>query len=215
MADGAHTRGLASGMLLLVLGAWAAIVPFIGDYMDFAYTPTSTWTSGRGWYELAPGAAAVVGGLLLLFSASRAVASLEDLATARVAGPAPGPGSLIAEEPESRQVVECYELVGGWPRRNECWPRRWMRRRTCGRHCAGSDLGGTRRHLLSATPPLRNGRPGGCGLTRGTRCGCRTRGDRRGACAWLGRGRCAVVADGSRRAPGRRSERRGRWSVRR
>ena len=46
--------------------------------MDFAYTPTSTWTwtSGRGWYEVAPGAAAVLGGLLLLFSANRAVASL-------------------------------------------------------------------------------------------------------------------------------------------
>jgi hypothetical protein len=74
----ARTRGLASGALLLVLGAWAAIVPFIGDYLDFAYTPTSTWTwtSGRGWYEVAPGAAAFVGGLLLLFSANRAVASL-------------------------------------------------------------------------------------------------------------------------------------------
>jgi len=74
----ARTRGLASGMLLLVLGAWAAIVPFIGDYLDFAYTPTSTWTwtSGRGWYEVAPGAAAFLGGLLLLFSANRAVASL-------------------------------------------------------------------------------------------------------------------------------------------
>jgi hypothetical protein len=109
----ARTRGLASGMLLLVLGAWAAIVPCIGDHMDFAYTPTSTWTwtSERGWYEVAPGAAAFVGELLLLFSASRAVASLGDLATARVAGPAPGPGSLIAEEPESCQVVECYELV--------------------------------------------------------------------------------------------------------
>jgi hypothetical protein len=74
----ARSRGLASGMLLLVLGAWAAIVPFIGDYLDFAYTPTSTWTwtSGRGWYEVAPGAAAFLGGLLLLFSANRAVTSL-------------------------------------------------------------------------------------------------------------------------------------------
>ncbi len=53
-------------------------MPFIGDYLDFAYTPTSTWTwtSGRGWYEVAPGAAAFLGGLLLLFSANRAVASL-------------------------------------------------------------------------------------------------------------------------------------------
>lgn len=74
----ARSRGLVSGMLLLVLGAWAAIVPFIGDYMSFAYTPTGTWTwtAGRGWYEVAPGAAAVLGGLLLLFSANRAVTSL-------------------------------------------------------------------------------------------------------------------------------------------
>lgn len=74
----ARTRGMASGVLLLILGAWAAIVPFIGDYLDFAYTPTSTWTwtSGRGWYEVAPGAAAFLGGLVLLFSASRAVTSL-------------------------------------------------------------------------------------------------------------------------------------------
>ncbi|MGH3600470.1 MAG: hypothetical protein ACRDQH_09360 [Pseudonocardiaceae bacterium] len=74
----ARSRGLASGMLLLILGAWAAIVPFIGDYMNFAYTPTSTWTwtAGRGWYEVAPGAAALLGGLLLLLSANRAVTSL-------------------------------------------------------------------------------------------------------------------------------------------
>ncbi len=74
----ARSRGMASGVLLLILGAWAAIVPFIGDYLNFSYTPTSTWTwtSGRGWYEVAPGAAAFLGGLLLLFSANRAVTSL-------------------------------------------------------------------------------------------------------------------------------------------
>jgi hypothetical protein len=74
----ARSRGLAGGVLLLILGAWAAIVPFIGNYLNFAYTPTSTWTwtAGRGWYEVAPGAAAFLGGLLLLFSANRAVTSL-------------------------------------------------------------------------------------------------------------------------------------------
>ena len=73
----ARTRGVASGVLLLILGAWAAVVPFIGNYINFAYSPTSTWTwtSGRGWYEVAPGAAVVLGGLLLLFSANRAVTS--------------------------------------------------------------------------------------------------------------------------------------------
>jgi hypothetical protein len=72
------TRGATSGALLLVLGAWAAIVPFIGPYLDFAYTPATntawTWTAGRGWFEVAPGAAVLAGGLLLLGSTNRVVA---------------------------------------------------------------------------------------------------------------------------------------------
>lgn len=72
----ARTRGMASGMLLMLLGAWAAIVPFIGTYLNFAFTPTAgwTWTAGRGWYEVLPGAVAFAGGLLLVASAHRAVA---------------------------------------------------------------------------------------------------------------------------------------------
>jgi hypothetical protein len=71
------TRGAVSGALLLILGAWAAIVPFIGPYLDFAYTPatntTWNWTAARGWFDVAPGAAAFAGGLLLLGSTNRAV----------------------------------------------------------------------------------------------------------------------------------------------
>src|SRR5919198_844340 len=71
------TRGAVSGALLLILGAWAAIVPFIGPYLDFAYTPatntTWSWTAARGWFEVAPGAAAFAAGLLLLGSTNRAV----------------------------------------------------------------------------------------------------------------------------------------------
>jgi len=71
------TRGATSGALLLVLGAWAAIVPFIGPYLNFAYTPATNsawnWTAARGWFEVAPGAAAFAGGLLLLGSTNRAV----------------------------------------------------------------------------------------------------------------------------------------------
>jgi hypothetical protein len=71
------TRGATSGALLLVLGGWAAIVPFVGPYLDFAYTPATntawTWTATRGWFEVAPGAAAFAGGLLLLGSTNRAV----------------------------------------------------------------------------------------------------------------------------------------------
>jgi hypothetical protein len=72
-----RSRGAASGALLLILGAWAALVPFIGPYFDFAFTPSPNkawhWTSARGWLEVLPGAAVVLGALLLLFSASRVV----------------------------------------------------------------------------------------------------------------------------------------------
>jgi hypothetical protein len=74
------TRGATSGVLLVILGAWAAIVPFIGPYLNFAYTPSTNtawiWTESRGWFEVAPGAAAFAGGLLLLLSTNRAVAIL-------------------------------------------------------------------------------------------------------------------------------------------
>lgn len=74
------TRGATSGVLLLIFGAWAAIVPFIGPYLNFAYTPSTNtawiWTESRGWFEVAPGAAAFAGGLLLLLTTNRAVAIL-------------------------------------------------------------------------------------------------------------------------------------------
>ena len=49
----ARTRGALSGVVLVVLGAWAALVPFIGPYFDFAYTPSANqawiWTAERGY----------------------------------------------------------------------------------------------------------------------------------------------------------------------
>ncbi len=73
-----RSRGAASGFLLVVLGAWGALAPFIGPYLDFAYTPAAawTWTAARGWLEVLPGVVAVVGGLLLLTSCNRATAML-------------------------------------------------------------------------------------------------------------------------------------------
>lgn len=75
-----RTRGAASGMLLIVLGLWAGLVPFIGPYLNVAYTPAPDtawhWTAARGVLEVLPGGVAVLGGLLLLFSRSRLVTSL-------------------------------------------------------------------------------------------------------------------------------------------
>jgi hypothetical protein len=71
-----RSRGAASGFLLLLLGVWGALIPFVGPYFDFAYTPDQewTWTTARGWLEVLPGAATFVGGLLLLTSGNRATA---------------------------------------------------------------------------------------------------------------------------------------------
>jgi hypothetical protein len=70
-----RTRGAASGILLVLLGAWGALVPFVGPHFGYAYTPNATWTmtAGRLWLEVVPGAVAVIGGLILIGSASRAI----------------------------------------------------------------------------------------------------------------------------------------------
>lgn len=73
-----RSRGAVSGLLIIALGIWGALVPFIGPLFDFAFTPDRawTWTAGRGWLEVLPGAVAVLGGLLLLVSRNRATAML-------------------------------------------------------------------------------------------------------------------------------------------
>jgi hypothetical protein len=61
----------ASGCLLMLLGAWGALVPFIGPYFGYAYTPDKVWTysTGRLWLSVLPGAAAFLGGLVVSLSA--------------------------------------------------------------------------------------------------------------------------------------------------
>jgi hypothetical protein len=71
-----RTRGVLSGLLLVLLGAWGALVPFIGPYFHYAYTPDTAWTytTGRLWLEILPGAGALLGGLVVLASAFRPLA---------------------------------------------------------------------------------------------------------------------------------------------
>jgi hypothetical protein len=71
-----RSRGALSGVLLVLLGAWGGLIAFVGPYFHYAYTPDSAWsyTSGRLWLEILPGAGALLGGLIALASASRPVA---------------------------------------------------------------------------------------------------------------------------------------------
>jgi hypothetical protein len=73
-----RSRGAMSGLLLILLGAWGALIPFVGPYLDFSFTPDQAWlwTDARGWLEVLPGAVAALGGLLLLVSSNRATAML-------------------------------------------------------------------------------------------------------------------------------------------
>ncbi|MEU4295694.1 hypothetical protein AB0E63_46405 [Kribbella sp. NPDC026596] len=65
-----------SGTLLVLLGVWGALIPFVGPYFDYAYTPDNAWdyTTGRLLLQVLPGVGAVLGGLLVLGSANRAAA---------------------------------------------------------------------------------------------------------------------------------------------
>jgi hypothetical protein len=70
-----RSRGSLCGLLLVLLGAWGGLAPFVGPYFKFAFTPDKAWayTSGRLYLSIVPGAAALLGGLLILVTRSRAV----------------------------------------------------------------------------------------------------------------------------------------------
>lgn len=73
-----RSRGAVIGGILLLLGLWGAAVAFAGPQTDtaFANAGAGTWTAARGWLQVLPGVATMVGGLLLLVSRNRAVAML-------------------------------------------------------------------------------------------------------------------------------------------
>src|SRR5579862_725474 len=68
-----RTTGAVSGLLIIVLGVWAGIIPFIGGYFHYAFGGYQTWhfTDQRLWLSIVPGAVAVIGGFMLLTASSR------------------------------------------------------------------------------------------------------------------------------------------------
>jgi hypothetical protein len=62
-----------SGLAVVLLGLWGALIPFVGPYFDYSFGTNATWhyTTDRLWLDIIPGAVAVLGGLLLLSSATR------------------------------------------------------------------------------------------------------------------------------------------------
>lgn len=73
-----RSRGAFSGVLLVLLGVWGGLIPFVGPYVHYAYTPDRAWTltSGRFWLEILPAVAVVIGGLVVLRSRLRPMVML-------------------------------------------------------------------------------------------------------------------------------------------
>jgi hypothetical protein len=69
----ARSTGAVSGVLIVLLGAWAALIPFVGPYFDYSFGTNATWhyTSDRLWLDILPGALAVLGGMLLILAGTR------------------------------------------------------------------------------------------------------------------------------------------------
>jgi len=68
-------RGAVCGLLLILLGLWGGLAPFLGPYLHFGYTPDKTWlyNQGRLYYSIVPGAAVLLGGLLVAVTRNRGV----------------------------------------------------------------------------------------------------------------------------------------------
>jgi hypothetical protein len=62
-----------AGLVILLLGVWGGIIPFVGPYFHFTLGPdhTWTWTMSRLWLDVLPAIAAVIGGLWLIGAGPR------------------------------------------------------------------------------------------------------------------------------------------------
>lgn len=123
-----RSRGALSGVLLVLLGLWGGLAALAGPYFHFAFAPDTAWkfTSGRTLLQVAPAGAAVLGGLVVVVSANRVVATAGAWIAALggawfVVG---GPLSALWAKPDSpllgsalgdrtRQVLEQVGMLSG------------------------------------------------------------------------------------------------------
>jgi hypothetical protein len=73
-----RTTGAFSGLLLVILGIWGGIIPFIGPSFGYAFGNHATWyySADRLYLDILPGVAVIVGGLILLRAGNRAAGVL-------------------------------------------------------------------------------------------------------------------------------------------
>ena len=118
-----RSRGAMSGLLLILLGAWGALIPFVGPYFHYAYTPDSAWTYtvNRLWLEILPGVATMLGGLMVTLTSYRPVAHFGSwlagvsgawFAVGSVLGPSWSRSQLSAGTPVGASLTRALEQIG-------------------------------------------------------------------------------------------------------
>jgi hypothetical protein len=70
-----RSRGAVTGAILVLLGLWGGLAPFVGHYLHFGFTPDTAWgyTTGRLYYSVLPAAAVLIGGVLVIVTRMRTV----------------------------------------------------------------------------------------------------------------------------------------------
>ena len=73
-----RTKGAISGLIVILLGLWGGLIPFVGPYFNYSMHSDQTWQwfADRFWLSVLPGAVAVIGGLMMLRGGTRASISL-------------------------------------------------------------------------------------------------------------------------------------------
>jgi hypothetical protein len=118
-----RSTGAVTGFMLLVLGIWGGIIPFVGPYFGYAFGSHATWhyTANRLWLDILPALAVVMGALILLWAGHRVSGTLGSwLAMAGGAWFAVGPavsrlwdhGAVPIGGPLFGHTRQMLELVG-------------------------------------------------------------------------------------------------------
>jgi hypothetical protein len=68
-----RSRGFLSGLLLVILGVWGGLIPFVGPYFGYEFGSDQAWVMSwnRFWLDVLPAAVLVLSGLMLMGSANR------------------------------------------------------------------------------------------------------------------------------------------------
>ncbi len=117
-----RTRGMGSGIALVLLGLWGALIPLVGPYFDWVVGTDEAWgfTEGRFWLSILPGLVVALGGTLMIFTANRLNAGLGAwLALAggawfvvgRVLARVWSDGESLAGTPQGGTTTQAFELL--------------------------------------------------------------------------------------------------------